>query len=157
MSPLTFAIGDVHGCLDMLQGLLGACEAHAAGRPARYVFLGDYIDRGPDSRGVIQLLMRRQQAQPGTHVCLRGNHEQMAIMAHESALALPLWLQNAARPPSPIIRARMAESRTPISVWTLADDCHTDCTPTHGYEPTREAAMAAFAKSWRRRKAVMEE
>ncbi|MGZ9082862.1 MAG: metallophosphoesterase, partial [Rhodoplanes sp.] len=92
MSPLTFAIGDVHGCLDMLQGLLGACEAHAAGRPARYVFLGDYIDRGPDSRGVIQLLMRRQQAQPGTSVCLRGNHEQMAIMAHESELALPLWL-----------------------------------------------------------------
>jgi hypothetical protein len=44
-------------------------------RPARYVFLGDYIDRGPDSRGgVIQLLMRRQQAQPGTSVCLRGNH-----------------------------------------------------------------------------------
>ena len=42
-------------------------------------------------------------------------------------------------------------------MWTLADDCHTDCTPTHGYEPTREAAMAAFAKSWRRRKAVMEE
>ena len=39
MSPLTFAIGDVHGCLDMLQSLLGACEAHAAGRPARYVFL----------------------------------------------------------------------------------------------------------------------
>lgn len=94
MSPLTFAIGDVHGCLDMLQSLLGACEAHAAGRPARYVFLGDYIDRGPDSRGVIQLLMRRQQAQPGTSVCLRGNHEQMAIRAHESALALPLWLQN---------------------------------------------------------------
>jgi len=94
MSPLTFAIGDVHGCLDMLQSLLGACEAHAAGRPARYVFLGDYIDRGSDSRGVIQLLMRRQQAQPGTHVCLRGNHEQMAIRAHESALALPLWLQN---------------------------------------------------------------
>ena len=53
MSPLTFAIGDVHGCFDMLQSLLGACEAHAAGRPGRYVFLGDYIDRGPDSRGVI--------------------------------------------------------------------------------------------------------
>jgi hypothetical protein len=70
MSPLTFAIGDVHGCFDMLQSLLGACEAHAAGRPGRYVFLGDYIDRGSDSRGVIQLLMRRQQAQPAhTSVC----------------------------------------------------------------------------------------
>ena len=55
MSPLTFAIGDVHGCLDMLQSLLGACEAHAAGRPARYVFLV-YIDRGSDSRGVAVLL-----------------------------------------------------------------------------------------------------
>jgi hypothetical protein len=34
-------------------------------------------------------------------------------------------------------------------MWTLAFGHHDDCTPTHGYEPTREAAMAAFAKSWR--------
>jgi hypothetical protein len=35
-------------------------------------------------------------------------------------------------------------------LWTLAYDHHEDRTPTHGYEATREAAMAAFAKSWRR-------
>jgi len=35
-------------------------------------------------------------------------------------------------------------------MWTLAFGHHEDRTPTHGYEPTREAAMAAFAKSWRR-------
>jgi hypothetical protein len=35
-------------------------------------------------------------------------------------------------------------------MWTLAFWEHEDRTPTHGYEPTREAAMAAFAKSWRR-------
>jgi hypothetical protein len=35
-------------------------------------------------------------------------------------------------------------------LWTLAYGQHEDHTPTHGYEPTREAAMAAFAKSWRR-------
>ena len=35
-------------------------------------------------------------------------------------------------------------------MWTLLFGCHEDRTPTHGYEPTREAAMAAFAKSWRR-------
>jgi hypothetical protein len=35
-------------------------------------------------------------------------------------------------------------------MWTLAFGPHEDRTPTHGYEPTREAAMAAFAKSWRR-------
>ena len=34
-------------------------------------------------------------------------------------------------------------------MWTLAFGYHEDRTPTHGYEPTREAAMAAFAKSWR--------
>jgi serine/threonine protein phosphatase 1 len=94
MAPLTFAIGDIHGCLDKLERLIAACEAHADGRPARWVFLGDYVDRGPDSRGVIELLMRRQQEQPGAVVCLRGNHEQMAIMAHADARAMPLWLAN---------------------------------------------------------------
>jgi Calcineurin-like phosphoesterase len=94
MASLTFAIGDIHGCLDKLERLIAACEAHADGRPARWVFLGDYVDRGPDSRGVIELLMRRQQAQPGAVVCLRGNHEQMAIMAHADARAMPLWLAN---------------------------------------------------------------
>lgn len=93
-SPLTFAVGDIHGCLDKLTRLLAACEAHAGARPARYVFVGDYIDRGPQSRGVIDLLMRKQAAQPGTIVCLRGNHEQMAIEAHASARAVPLWLAN---------------------------------------------------------------
>jgi serine/threonine protein phosphatase 1 len=94
MTSLTFAIGDIHGCLDKLERLIAACEAHADGRPARWVFLGDYVDRGPDSRGVIELLMRRQQAQPGSIVCLRGNHEQMAIMAHADTRAMPLWLAN---------------------------------------------------------------
>jgi hypothetical protein len=37
-----------------------------------------------------------------------------------------------------------------LRMWTLAFGHHEDRTPTHGYEPTREAAMAAFAKSWRR-------
>ncbi len=83
MASLTFAIGDIHGCLNPLRRLLRACEAHAGARPARYVFLGDYVDRGPDSRGVVQLLMRRQQAAPDDVVCLKGNHEQMAIDAQD--------------------------------------------------------------------------
>ena len=93
-SPLTFAVGDVHGCLDKLQRLLAACEGYAGKRPTRYVFLGDYIDRGPQSRDVVELLIRRQAARPGTIVCLRGNHEQMAIDAHASDRAVPLWLAN---------------------------------------------------------------
>jgi serine/threonine protein phosphatase 1 len=94
MSPLTFAVGDVHGCLEKLQRLVEACEAHAGGRPAHFVFLGDYIDRGPDSRAVIEFLMRRQQAQPDAVVCLRGNHEQLALDAHADQRAMPAWLRN---------------------------------------------------------------
>ena len=92
--PVTFAVGDIHGCLDKLERLVAGCEARAGDRPARFVFLGDYIDRGPDSRGVIEFLMRMQQAQPGAVVCLKGNHEQLAINAHDRLGAMPAWLHN---------------------------------------------------------------
>jgi serine/threonine protein phosphatase 1 len=94
MAALTFAVGDIHGCLDKLERLLEACEARAAGEPARFVFLGDYVDRGPDSRGVVDLLMRRQQAAPADVVCLMGNHEQLAIAAQDDVRAMPIWLDN---------------------------------------------------------------
>src|SRR5262245_29104442 len=90
---LTFAIGDIHGCLRKLERLIRACEARAQGRPARWVFLGDYVDRGPDSRGVVEFLIARQQAQPDV-VCLMGNHEQLAIAAQDSERAMPIWLDN---------------------------------------------------------------
>jgi hypothetical protein len=48
-----------------------------------------------------------------------------------------------------IFKASTSPVGTPW-MWTLAYGQHEDRTPTHGYEPTREAAMAAFAKSWRR-------
>jgi len=48
-----------------------------------------------------------------------------------------------------IMKVHAAPVCTPW-MWTLAFDHHEDRTPTDGYEPTREAAMAAFAKSWRR-------
>jgi hypothetical protein len=48
-----------------------------------------------------------------------------------------------------IFKANAAPVGSPW-MWTLALDYWKDRTPTHGYEPTREAAMAAFAKSWRR-------
>ena len=61
-SPLTFAVGDIHGCLDKLNRLIAACEVRAAGRPARYVFVGDYIDRGPQSRDVIDIVADKDVA-----------------------------------------------------------------------------------------------
>lgn len=83
----TIAVGDIHGCLTALEELLAAVD------PApedRLVFLGDYVDRGPDSRGVIEFLLAlRQRCQV---ICLLGNHEIMfrgALAGFET----DLWLQ----------------------------------------------------------------
>jgi serine/threonine protein phosphatase 1 len=55
-----YAIGDVHGLLRALCRLIAECERDADGRPMRLVFIGDYIDRGPNSRGVVDYIMNLQ-------------------------------------------------------------------------------------------------
>jgi serine/threonine protein phosphatase 1 len=71
---LTFAVGDIHGQKDKLLSLLAHCEDYSAEVKTRFVFIGDYIDRGPDSNGVIDILIRLQQSSKEV-ICLRGNHE----------------------------------------------------------------------------------
>ena len=77
----TYAIGDVHGCLTKLQGLVKRCQRDADKQPSKFVFLGDYIDRGPDSRGVVEFLIDLQAQHRDLVVCLAGNHEELALAA----------------------------------------------------------------------------
>jgi serine/threonine protein phosphatase 1 len=91
---LTYAIGDIHGCNNLLLALLEGIEDHAGGRPYRLVFLGDYIDRGPDSAGVIQTVRQLQQQSPETVICLRGNHEQLLVEAADDPNSVLPWLSN---------------------------------------------------------------
>jgi serine/threonine protein phosphatase 1 len=76
--PIIYAVGDIHGYAELLDDLLAQIERDAAqygGRPIEVVFVGDYVDRGPDSRGVIA---RLRSWQPGYSLTfLRGNHEQL--------------------------------------------------------------------------------
>ena len=88
---LTYAIGDVHGCLDKLTRLLDRCRTHADGNAMRLVFIGDYIDRGPDSRGVVTLLMDMQRNSPHEMICLRGNHDVMVVAAATEGPATERW------------------------------------------------------------------
>ncbi len=69
------AIGDIHGCNELLAQLLREVDP---GADDRLVFLGDYVDRGPDSRGVIDTLLAVAERWPQT-IFLRGNHEQMFL------------------------------------------------------------------------------
>jgi serine/threonine protein phosphatase 1 len=93
-TPLTYAIGDIHGRLDLLTTLLAQIEQHRAGRDRTIVFLGDYIDRGPESAGVIATVRRLQAREPGCIVCLKGNHEDLMLKAYRDESKVNLWVMN---------------------------------------------------------------
>src|SRR5262245_6898455 len=73
MSARTFVVGDIHGDLVALRSLMAKLPEPAPGDTL--VFLGDYLDRGPDSAGVIEAVRRMQHHAPCKVVALRGNHE----------------------------------------------------------------------------------
>jgi serine/threonine protein phosphatase 1 len=82
----TLAIGDIHGCNTALSCLLKTVQPTAGDQ---VVFLGDYIDRGPASREVIEMLLA-----PGwscSPIFLRGNHEAMILEAREDLWREKIW------------------------------------------------------------------
>lgn len=87
----TFAIGDIHGRLDLLEEALDHLYKEFP-EGGKIVFLGDYIDRGPDSRGVLEKLI----AGPPDNwefICLKGNHDQFMEMYKDDNLAYS-WMLN---------------------------------------------------------------
>jgi serine/threonine protein phosphatase 1 len=90
---LTYAIGDIHGSDTKLANLLAHCMKYAGQNSFRIVFLGDYVDRGPSSRDVVEFLIKTQAAAPEEVVCLKGNHEEMLMTAAQGGDDLP-WLRN---------------------------------------------------------------
>lgn len=97
MTDPIYAIGDIHGQLQELQRVLSLIEADG-GVDARIVFLGDYTDRGPDSRGVLDLLIDGQRSKQ-RWTFIKGNHDRMFewfmrdYPQHEAYLPVELyWL-----------------------------------------------------------------
>lgn len=86
-----YAIGDIHGRYDLLSAMLDtiARDASASAGEAQIVFLGDYIDRGADSRSVIECLLGGERR---GWTCLMGNHEAMLLAALDGELDWPMWL-----------------------------------------------------------------
>jgi serine/threonine protein phosphatase 1 len=96
-SPIYFAIGDVHGESRKLGEMHTAILDRIAfeGGPACIIHLGDYVDRGPDTRGVIERVMaleaRFRNERAVSVVSLRGNHEQMMLDAYDGSLDVGSW------------------------------------------------------------------
>lgn len=90
---LTFAIGDLHGNFSVLQSVILRIQEYAGERSYRFVCCGDFIDRGPHSRSIIEMFMQGP-ADRNEWVILQGNHEEILLIAHEAPSLLNWWLKN---------------------------------------------------------------
>ena len=105
---LVYAVGDVHGRSDLLIKLLAQIDddaartvrernvtlgAEAAPLKKTLIFIGDFVDRGHDAKGVIETLLHGLPEGFAVH-CLKGNHEQMMLDFLDDAEALELWRMN---------------------------------------------------------------
>jgi serine/threonine protein phosphatase 1 len=90
---LTYAVPDLHGRLDLFDRAVAAIRAHAKGAAATIVTLGDYVDKGPESRQLIDRLMNWRE--PALRlVALKGNHELMMWQACNGLLEPERWIRN---------------------------------------------------------------
>jgi serine/threonine protein phosphatase 1 len=97
MSDLTYyAIGDVHGELAKLTELTRAIREDAVRRKVAHkvVFLGDLVDRGPDSRGVVERVIA--MCESGEAVAVKGNHEELMLHAYDQRESVGIfwWAEN---------------------------------------------------------------
>jgi serine/threonine protein phosphatase 1 len=88
----TYVLADIHGRLDLLDGGLAEIVEHAAGQVGTIVALGDYVDKGPDSRQVIDRL-RAAPHNGWKLIFLKGNHDAMMVEALCGKSNLQFWLE----------------------------------------------------------------
>jgi serine/threonine protein phosphatase 1 len=131
MNERILAIGDIHGCLTAFETLLSAVQPQPEDT---FVTLGDYVDRGPDSRGVLARLIDLGQ----THhlVALRGNHEEMMLRTREDLKVASDWLDyggDATLASYGVGDKAPNLAGIPLSHWTFLEQQCIDCweTDTH--------------------------
>ena len=88
-----YAIGDIHGCIGLLDGKLDRIYRDSVGFKGDVieVFLGDYIDRGPDSRAVLERLASEPR-QGHQRICLKGNHEEAMLSRLDNPELMDSWV-----------------------------------------------------------------
>ena len=121
---LIYAVGDVHGRMDLLEELLGMIAVDAAAtQPSEapiLVFLGDYVDRGPASRDVIDCLVRLTTLTNIEVRALKGNHEQAMMVFLVNPEFGPAWQQHGGAATLASYGVGAPPTRTPIEPWEEA-------------------------------------
>jgi serine/threonine protein phosphatase 1 len=130
---LIYAVGDVHGRLDLLEPLAANIAADMAAsacteRPM-LVFLGDYVDRGPASAGVIDLILELS-AEPALEVrALKGNHEEALLMFLEDASFGATWMGHGGAATLASYGVQPPNTRTDPEVWEGVRDAFAAALP----------------------------
>jgi serine/threonine protein phosphatase 1 len=88
---LTYVIPDIHGRDDLLSDALAAIVAHSRGQAGVIVTMGDYVDKGPASKEVVERLLSAVEA-PWKLVALKGNHDAMMVEALRDPSRMAVWL-----------------------------------------------------------------
>jgi len=88
------AVSDIHGCAKTFRALLEK-QVELTRRDELYL-LGDFVDRGPDSKGVLDDIMQLRESGYNVH-CLQGNHEEMMVQAYRDNRDASMWLYNGGR------------------------------------------------------------
>jgi serine/threonine protein phosphatase 1 len=89
---LTFVIPDIHGRDDLLSKALAGITARSRGEPDAIVMIGDYVDKGPQSRQVIERLLSGV-AEGWRFVALKGNHDAMMVEALRDPAKWTWWME----------------------------------------------------------------
>jgi serine/threonine protein phosphatase 1 len=90
----TYAIGDIHGRFDLLDRAMATIIRRQGHDPATVVTLGDYVDRGPDSKKVIDALKDGSPLESLDLICLKGNHEDIMWQTCRILPYASWWISN---------------------------------------------------------------
>lgn len=119
--PNTYAIADLHGRFDLLEAALEAITDHAGGAPGTVITLGDYVDRGPDSRKIVERLMLGLS--DGWHlVCLQGNHEDIMLQTLAGKAHPRWWIANGGG--ATLLSYGASKGQTASSAFSMVPDDH---------------------------------
>jgi serine/threonine protein phosphatase 1 len=144
---LVYAVGDVHGRLDLLEPLAAdiardMAASNCAERPM-LVFLGDYVDRGPASAGVIELILELC-AEPALEVrALKGNHEEALLMFLDDPGFGATWMGHGGAATLASYGVQPPATRTDPEVWEGVRDAFARALPAPHLKFLRELELMA--------------
>jgi serine/threonine protein phosphatase 1 len=130
---LAYAVGDVHGRLDLLGPLLhdiaqDIVAADPAQRPL-LVFLGDYVDRGPASKGVVDLILQMQTWPKFEVRALKGNHEEALLQFLDDPSFGQTWMEHGGAATLVSYGVQPPAQRTDAAAWTPVRDAFVQALP----------------------------